>query len=459
MNTIESVIKEYTGKTPIPQSEYIDLWLQWYKGNVAKFHTYKAYNGKKEVKCNRRTLNIPKKSCEDWANLLLNEKTDVVYGDEQDQEQLWKLLNKVGFWVKGNEGIEKSFALGTGAFVESFDDEGNERLQFINAKKIYPITIDQDKITECAFVNVNSDTTVLQIHIKDETNNYIIITLKFLKKDRNTSSDDIGDLFEESVVESHSKNAWFQIVKPNIANNIDINSPLGISIFANSLDTLAGIDLAYDGFCDEMRLGKCRVFVNSRLIDYVDGKPIFDCDDIGFYFIGEGEDGKNKPLEFYNPSLRTDQYFSGITNSLNVYSSKVGFGENHYRFDNGGISTATQVVSENSEMFRTIKKHEILLNDVIIDVCRALMYIHNEYSRDSYKFDLDKEIEVKFDDSIIEDKESQKASDRIDVNMGAMSKVQYRMKWFNEDEATARANIEAINEELRANTTNFFSEE
>lgn len=459
MNTIESVIQGYTGKTPIPQSEYVDLWLQWYKGDVAKFHTYTAYNGKKNVRCNRRTLNIPKKSCEDWANLLLNEKTDVAYGDERQQQELWDLLNRVNFWLKGNEGIEKSFALGTGAFVESFDDDGNERLQFINAKKIYPITIDQDKVTECAFVNVNSNTTVLQIHTKDENNNYIIITLKFQKRDADTSSSDIGELIEQNVVDTHTKQAWFQIVKPNIANNIDINSPMGISIFANSLDTLAGIDLAYDGFCEEMRLGKCRIFVNSRLVDYVDGQPIFDNDDIGFYFMGNGEDGNNKPLEFYNPSLRTDQYFNGITNGLNVYSSKVGFGENHYRFDNGGISTATQVVSENSEMFRTIKKHEILLNDVIVDICKALMYIHNEYSNDSFKFDLEAPIEVKFDDSIIEDKESQKASDRIDVNMGVMSKVQYRMKWFNEDEQTARTNIEDINEQNKANMSNFFSEE
>ena len=49
------------------------------------------------------------------------------------------------------------------------------------------------------------------------------------------------------------------------------------------------------------------------------------------------------------------------------------------------------------------------------------------------------DIRIIFDDSIIEDKEAQKVSDRADVASGVMSKVEYRMKWYNEDEATAKA--------------------
>jgi len=170
-------------------------------------------------------------------------------------------------------------------------------------------------------------------------------------------------------------------------------------------------------------------------------------------------DPAKDPIKFYNPTLRTQDYFNGVNNGLNLLSAKVGFGENHYRFDVGGISTATQVISENSEMFRTIKKHEILLNDILVDCIKALMYINNEFTSSTVKFDLDQDIEIKFDDSIIEDKATEKLNDRTDVNLGVMSKVQYRMKWFNEDEETAKANIEAIAEENRSSMTNFFSEE
>jgi A118 family predicted phage portal protein len=466
--TIESIIKEVTGKDVVALNDLTDLWLQYYKGNVDKFHNYQEYNGNNNIKRTRKTLNMPKKVCEDWANLLLNEKTDVVVGDDKQQNALWELLNKVHFWTKGNEGIEKTFALGTGAFVETADAEGNERLQFITRNKIYPITFDQDRITECAFVNVNSKTTIIQMHIKgilqedkvllDKNGNYFIITMTYEKK-VNDTSEDIGELIDESVFDTGSDLPWFQIYKPNIANNLDINSPMGISIYANALDTLQGVDLAYDGFCEEMRLGRSRIFVNKHLIrrDENGETKVFDNNESGFYYGGETENAK--PFEFYSPTLRTESYFNGINNALNLLSSKVGFGENHYRFDKGGVTTATQVISENSEMFRSLKKHEILLNDVIINVCKALMYIHNKFTDDGFKFDLNANIEVKFDDSIIEDKETMKMTDRQDVNMGVMSKAEYRMKWYNEDEETAKQKLAEIEEANRQTQANWFSGE
>lgn len=455
---IESVIKQITGKDVIALNDYTDLWLQYYEGNVKDFHNYDVYNGINKIKCKRKTLNMPKKICEDWANLLLNEKTDVVYGEEEQRNKLHELLDRVKFWTKGNEGIEKTFALGTGAFVETADDKGKERLQFVDRRKIYPITLDQDEILECAFVNSKSDGTIIQLHLLDEDENYVIRTLEFEKKE-NTKNEDLGVLVYDDEYQTESNIKWFQIVKPNIANNLDLSSPMGISIYANALDVLQGVDLAYDGFCEEMRLGRSRVFVNKELTRYdsTGQTATFDNNEVGFYYGGEN-DGTNKPFEFYNPPLRTNDYFAGINNALNLLSSKVGFGENHYRFDKGGIATATQVISENGEMFRTLKKHEILLRDVIIDVCKALMYIHNRVSNDGFKFDLNLPIEVKFDDSIIEDKETMKMTDRQDVNMNVMSKVEYRSKWYNEDTETAKEKIEAINEDNKQNQANWFSE-
>lgn len=458
--TIESIIKDITGKDVVALNSLTETWLQYYQGDVLKFHHYEEYNGNNNIKRRRKTLNMPKKICEDWANLLLNEKTEIVLGNPKQQDELWKMLNKrkVKFWTKGNKGIEKTFALGTGAFVESVDDKGELRLQFVNAQKIYPITIDQDDVTECAFVNVNSKNTIIQIHLLNDNGDYVIRTLVYQKEQNNTQND-IGNLISNEVFETRSPLAWFQIFKPNIANNIDLNSPMGISIYANALDVLQGVDLAYDGFCEEMRLGRSRIFVNKNLIRYDENgsTKTFDNNESGFYYGGESENAK--PFEFYSPTLRTESYFNGINNALNLLSSKVGFGENHYRFDGSGITTATQVISENSEMFRTLKKHEIILNEVIIDVCKALMYIHNTFTDNSFKFDLDANIEVKFDDSIIEDKETMKMTDRQDVNMGVMSKVEYRMKWYNEDEKTAREKIAEIEEQNKKEQTNWFSEE
>lgn len=474
MDTIQSLIYDLTGKQVIPLPELTTLWLEWFTGDVRDFHHYFVYNGEKEVPATRRTLNMAKKVAEDWANLLLNEKTDIAYGDDEQQQQLWDMLKSVNFWQKGNQGIEMTFALGNGAFVESFDEDGKLRLQFVNATKIYPLNFEQDKITECAFINVNALTTVIQIHERgstfeiegkkgfraDRNGNYIIRTLVFKKQTLKDKT--LGEKISDDYFDTKDKIAWFQMVKPNIANNIDVNSPMGISIFANALNSMEGVDLAYDGFCEEMRLGQAKIFLDKRLTHYDEsGKHvIFDVNEKGFYWLG-GSDGTDKaqPLTFYAPALRTDSYFNGINNALNLLSAKCGFGENHYRFDENGIATATQVISQNSEMFRTIKKHELVLYDVLVDMVKALMYIHNEFIVSDYKFDLNANIEVKFDDSIIEDKATEMLNDRQDLASGVMSKVEYRMKWYNEDEATARAKIDEIDAERQTAMGNFFSQE
>ena len=70
-----------------------------------------------------------------------------------------------------------------------------------------------------------------------------------------------------------------------------------------------------------------------------------------------------------------------------------------------------------------MKKHELVLEDALIDLVRAVIYaatnqVYNE------------EIIIDFDDSIIEDKTTEKQSDRNDVSLGAMSLEEYRSKWY-----------------------------
>ena len=122
---------------------------------------------------------------------------------------------------------------------------------------------------------------------------------------------------------------------------------------------------------------------------------------------------------------------------LNVLSSKCGFGENHYKFDQTSIATATQVISENSTMFRTIKKHEILLEQAITELCRILLRLGNRYM--DAGLDEEVEISIDFDDSIIEDKGQDFNRDMQLLDAGIMNDWEFRARWMNEDEATAKA--------------------
>ena len=148
-----------------------------------------------------------------------------------------------------------------------------------------------------------------------------------------------------------------------------------------------------------------------------------------------GSDGSI--LQQVDMTLRTAEFNTGMQDMLNILSSKCGFGENHYKFDRGSIATATQVISENSTLFRTIKKHEILLEQAITGLCRTLLRMGNKFMNAG--LDEEVEISIDFDDSIIEDKGQDFNRDVQLLNAGIMNDWEFRMRWMNEDEATAKA--------------------
>src|SRR5690625_6249475 len=72
------------------------------------------------------------------------------------------------------------------------------------------------------------------------------------------------------------KKSLFLYFKPNTANNVDTQSPLGIPIYANALPTMKAIDTAFDSFHREFRLGKKRIIVPEAMVKTVydqNGQP------------------------------------------------------------------------------------------------------------------------------------------------------------------------------------------
>ena len=237
------------------------------------------------------------------------------------------------------------------------------------------------------------------------------------------------------VVHTGSDRRQFVIDRPNIANNFDYSIPLGISVYANAIDSMKGVDIAFDSYVNEFVLGKKRVMVKPSAQKYLDGEPVFDPDDLAYYMLPEDIEGGDiiQPIDM---NLRTAEHTQGVQTQLNLLSSKCGFGETYYRFDSGNITTATQVISENSTMFRTIKKHEIILEQAITELCHIILRLGNAAM--GAGLNEDAKVTIDFDDSIIEDKTTERNNDRQDLAAGIMNDWEYRMKWYNEDEATAK---------------------
>lgn len=447
------------GYSTIPEAFYSKVaeWKSWYQGNVKGFHSYRVRNGESMVNCKRYSLGMGKKLCEDWANLLMNEKVQITLEGQKEQEFIDRVLTENNFTVKANEMQEMKSALGTVAYIPRVIgqeiNEGGEIvpgnasgiiLDYVTIESIYPLAWQNGFISECAFSSVvtrnGHDYLYLQIHHKDDGGSYIIDNRIYRYNNEMLSDERLTNVkgFENipPVVHTGNDKRQFVIDRLNIANNFNYLLPTGIAVYANAIDVLQGVDIAYDSYVNEFRLGKKRIMVKPSAAKYLDGEPVFDPSDVAFYVLPEDvSDGAIiTPIDM---TLRTAEHNTGIQDQLNILSSKCGFGETYYRFDGGSVATATQVISENSTMFRTIKKHEVILFSVIKELCRILLRLGNTAM--NVGLDENVKVSIDFDDSIIVDTESQRAQDRQDVNMGVMSVLEYRMKWYGEDEDTAKA--------------------
>jgi A118 family predicted phage portal protein len=425
-------------------TEKLEVWRQWYKGSVDKFHKYKVYSGKKKLEVERKTLNMPAKVCQRWADLLLNEKVEINASDEYTQAKLNALLRQVNFAVRGNNLLETAFAMGGGFLIQYWDGEKTNQ-KYITQEYMYPITYDSGRLIEAAFSSqkvIGGKTYIyLETHLKDKQTGLYTVDNSLLKSSdvKHGTGGGLQEVSEEFYVEhgilpkweTGSKTPLFQMIRPNVANREAFNSPWGTSVYSGALDIFASCDAVYDSFYKEFLLGKKRIFVTDGVanINYVkkgeevETVEVFDPNDEVFYRIPDQDEGV-PPIQPVDMALRVGDHATALQTQLNMLSQAVGFGANGFKWDDGNVSTATQIISQNSEMFRTLKKHETLLEETLIDMARGLLYVEAVFAGDK-AIQLDAEISVDFDDSIIEDTAEIRRQAMLELQTGLISKAEY----------------------------------
>ena len=427
------------GYSLISQDFYRQIysWLEWYSGKVSSFHQYSQFNGKKAVKRSRYSLGMSKKVCEDWADLLLNEKTSVRVTEPEANAFLNNVLEKNNFRVRSNRLVEITYAMGTGAFVEYYDEDGIA-IDYIRADMIYPLAWENGEITECAFASEKviggQKCVYLNMHIK-ENGCYKIINKLFVKRKNGGLEEAQLPGYIAPEYYTGSVRPMFQIITPNIVNNFDPDNPMGISIFANSIDVLQGIDLVYDSYQNEFRLGKKRILIPAGMAhihrDDTGIMPIFDDNDTEFYVMNDKSLGELKEI---NMELRAEPHEKALKKNLDLLSAKCGLGSGRYSYENGSVKTATEVISDKNELYQSVRKHEIIIRRAVTEladsICRLGGFENNEIS-------------TYFDDCVIEDTAT--LSDRAlkELEHGIIDKTEYFMRVYNMSQAQA---VQRVNE-------------
>ena len=451
--------------------DLIEIWKSWYKGSVADFHFYniKIADGT-NVEVEKKTMSMAKKGAVDVEKLLWSNKCDIKLSTDEKTKALWKVLDSKqnNFTIMFPQMIELACALGTTAMLEYKDELGKTRIEYLNdPSTIIPYAYDNFNIT--GFVTfdqwqeVEKNKPIFYTHltfnefksIKDKKTGelkqkYIKYNELYKSKEANKLGKQIefNEMFPnvEEVVIYETDTPHFQILKPPLANNFDISNPMGISIFANSIDKLKAIDDKYDSFDMEFIDGKRRILVDKTALKAspqvnndgtISQQLFFDRNDRTYVAMNGMKDQPVKDISF---DIRYKEHIDSINSELNWYASDLGLGEDWYSFDGSGRATATEIISQNDDAFRTKQNYETIVRDVIIDLVKSICYLEDiELSED--------EIEITMDYSRFENQNATQQRLEREVNSGITSKVEYRMKVYGETEEIAREKITQIKEE------------
>ena len=395
----------------------------------------------------RYFLGMAKTVCEDWASLLLNEKVQITVNNEQFQKTLDNILLKNNFRVRGNQIIEMAFALGSGGFVEFQDAKGSTNIDYISAQQIYPITTINGEITECAFASeVSKDdkgsTYYINIHTLDDNGNYIIENKKIKAND-----DHIEEITDNNLLDTITTNSpipRFQIIKPNICNNLNYDSGLGISVYANAIDSLKSVDIAFDSYVNELSLGRKRIYIPQSMLQMTMGNdgvtsPAFDVNDMSFYAVSD--DSVDKLTET-NGELRFEAHEAALQKFLNLLSKKCGLGTDRYEFKQDGVKTATEVISEKSDLYQSRQKHGLILISALQNMVKSIAEIEGIDSAEL-------EVNIQLDDSIIEDNNAISNRSLLELQSGVIDRIEYYKRVYGmTDEAAAK-----LDKDIKARAT------
>lgn len=446
-------------KIPFTHSYYknIEEWQRIYQGKPSWINEKIRVQGIEKPHL-MKSLRMAKVVAHEMASLICNEKMEISFADESQKEFIVPILESNNFDISLQDNIEYMFASG-GLAVEGYCTEQDEiKLNYIQARNFFPLKFDvTGDIQECAIRVEEREVgasvfTLMRIHSYED--GVYTITNELYQKTKGLqelgAKIDLRTLYPDLEPVADLPDAvrpFFAYCRPNIANNVDLDSPLGISIYANALDTLKVLDRIFDSLDREYRLGKKRILVPSEFIrtDYntVTGRrQYFDTEDEAFEGLGGMDEAK---IHDISVDIRIQEHTDGINNQLAILAAQTGFSAGTWSYTPQGLKTATEVISENSKTFKSKKSHEIMIQRFMEEIFEIIFAIADAYQIQAYPESI--ESVITFNDSISEDSSAILSEEVMKVGAQLQSKKRAIMKVNGVSEEDALAILEEIKAE------------
>lgn len=435
-NAISQLIEQrgYNPKTS-SNAQKIGEYTSMYKGVIDKFHTYKEFVNGKLQKFTRKSSQTAKMVSEEWASIIWSMLVKMKHSDDKIDVAVKEVLTFNNFQVMFGHAIEYAFGQSehlTEEFIE--DDE-----VFINFTNIdnYMVLDHWNGLPTVIFVwNETKIDDVKYMHTRFLQHEKGIFTVeneffKLTKAGRMTTSkvniESLNTNIQEKPTPFKTDKPFFQVIKPNVANNHDFSEQRGIAIHANAADDIKTIDIISSAYEWEVVSGENKVLLTKEAmgkdIDFDTGAytAAFDATR-KTYVIAEGIE--SSPVNIVQWEIRADKFDLGMTQFYSRVAQRCGLGPDYFNFKEGTVYVNKDAVySSKGPLFRNKAKHEQIIDYTIRAIWNAIILLKKLTPKS------DSALTIEFDDSLFTDKAVEEEKSMQRVERGFKTKGQHLLDW------------------------------
>ena len=395
-----------------------------------------------------KSLNLCAAIASEFARQVTLELSSVVTGSERAKvinESYQKILSSVRTYV------EYACALG-GAVFKPYVEDGRIEVEYIGADNFFPTKLNgSGEVVSAAFCEQKkvSQKTYLRLEHHELTKQGVEITNRAFMAGAlfNTLTevplsrvDEWKDL-EPYIFLKGVKRPLFSYFRIPFANNIDLRSPLGVSVFSRALGVIEEADRQYSRLLWEFEGGELAIDASIDAVKSVGNdfkmphlsKRLFRGLDI--------DSGGSDLYSVFAPQLRDASLINGLDQLLVRVEDLVGLARGVFSNAEAGIRTATELNLLRQRTYSSVTDIQKALALALTGLADAMdtycdIYSLTPHGKYSVSFD--------FDDSTVTDRQTEFTERQALVKSGILEKWEMRAWYLGEAEDVAKTAIKSL---------------
>lgn len=320
--------------------------------------------------------------------------------------------------------------------------------EVILANSFYPTAYDGQKITGAMFIyrlwRDNKVYSRLEEHELVGTT-YTITNKAYCSKTEGALGDECSlsavdnwaDI-QPVVVLNDIESPLFSYFKIPLGNPIEAHTPLGSSVFALCTGLIKEADIQFQRLMWEYEAAEMAIDASEDAFYTVNGVPVLPKGKERLFRMNQLDAARTNGehlLKEWAPALRDSNYMSGLNRILIQIEDAACLSRGTLSDPTEISKTATEIKIMKQRSYATVTDIQKALERALDDLAYAMYCLATLYELCP---DGDYETTYVWDDSIIVDAETERVRDQQEVAQGLMQAYEYRMKWYGEDEETAK---------------------